>query len=127
MTAHYPEWPHACARGRDIPETGREQPRDDQQSDPLRTYGEMPQGCLPAVTDGLEQAPRAHRSRGVVCIALRYPSSIRARFDALPGMVERRCAIDGGHHQVGQNHGIVLVEAAILLLVSTQGVDDDVW
>src|SRR5260370_41635997 len=81
---------------------------------------------MPADADGSKQLPGACGSAAAVCIARGCLASLHPIFDRLPSMVERRRARESGHQQVGQDHGIELVEAAILLLMGAQGIDDDV-
>ena len=126
MTSRFPESQHEWACCGDIPGSGRDQPYYDQRSDPLRTNRESSQGCLPADADGPEHTPGATGWRDAARIVLRYHCCTTAGFGAPPGMAERRRTGDGSRHQVGQNHGIILVEAAILLLMGTEDVDDDV-
>src|SRR5260370_18988464 len=92
----------------------------------MRADRQTSQGGLPADADGSQHLPGACGSAAAVCIARGYLASLHPIFDMLPSMVERRRARESGHQQGGQDHGIVLGEAAILLLIGAQGIDDDV-
>src|SRR5437588_2778213 len=108
MTALHPKRPYECTPGSDIPIGGHDQPDNDQRTNPLRTDRKPSQGSRPVGSDGPKYTPRTWKSCGAACIVLMEHPCTLAEFDAPPGMIERRCARDGRHHEVGKNHSIIL-------------------
>src|SRR6266567_8646423 len=126
MIAHPPEWSNNRDCCSDIPKCGHDQPYHDQWADPLRADRKISPGCLPANASGLERISVTCGPWGTAYSARRKRSWAHAGFEAPAGTVERRCAVDGGYHQVGKNHGIIMVESTILLRMGTQGIDHDI-
>src|SRR2546423_12499935 len=86
----------------------------------------MSPGCLPADASGQKRVPCTCAPHYAAHSARRKRFWAHAGFDAPAGMVERLCAVDGSYHQVGKNHGIIMVESTILLSMGTEDIDHDI-